>query len=302
MDIIILNKSDTPDHKKSAPNTILIDTKGDDAKKFLEEMQKPKEEKKDDKTPAIPVIDNGDIKKLLNDATSSEKDAAKTTGTKEDILNGDVIDLKVDKNKQPEKPLSPILQNDNSQFQSILKDSNGAASMKLTPEQQKETLQKGDVIDLKVDENKKPEKIISPADVKDNSEFKDILKQADKDAKAKIDPKQLKEDKVKGDIIDLQMNKEEKPVKVMVPKRQDNNEFQKILDEAKKLEETKPLKNVEAIKEEAAPKVEKEDDSDVIDLSVDKKKETAPVKPPKDNRNQEFLDILNETEKARQAQ
>lgn len=65
INIILLKKSDTPGHKKSAPDTIFMDIKN--TPKGLE-LEKPKEEKKTEQQPATQLKPDANIQKLLDSA------------------------------------------------------------------------------------------------------------------------------------------------------------------------------------------------------------------------------------------
>ncbi len=114
INILILNKSDTPDHKKSTPDAILLDTRSPKVEDLIKESMKPADDKKK-KAPEPPTKINKDMKQLLDATSSGRKDAAVPA----EAEPATIIDL----NRAIERnlPAAPAPQQ-NEQMQRILQD------------------------------------------------------------------------------------------------------------------------------------------------------------------------------------
>ncbi len=175
--IIILTKSDTPEHKKSAPNSILLDTKSDDAKKLIDDAKKKEDEqeqKEQENNKATPVKDNTDIKKLFDESANTAADAAKAKLPAEPAKPYDVIDLNVERKEVEE--IKEDNKDINNAAQKIFDDAAKAAAQTKIPAA---NLKPADVIDLSVD--KKAEVIKEDTSATGtNQQFQNIIKDIEK--------------------------------------------------------------------------------------------------------------------------
>jgi chemotaxis protein MotB len=194
INIIILNKNDTPGHKKAAPDSLLIDLKGRKAVDFIEETE-PKEEKKDEKKPAVeekPVIPNEEAKKVMQEVEKTKIDAAKTPAAT--IVNepkADIIDLNVDR-KAAAPIVTPVNAQENQAIKNIFEESAKtkaeAAKAVSKPAAPKapaaapaeiEKDNGSNIIDFDKIE-RAPAPVVSPSDSNTNSEFQRILNETQK--------------------------------------------------------------------------------------------------------------------------
>ena len=289
INIIILSKNDTPEHKKTAPNSILIDTRSNEMKKYLEDVEpkKKEEEKKTDPAAPTPIKEDIDVKGIMKTTVEDKNEIKKIDPNATPAPAADVIDLKIDKKEKAPK-VDVVPKGGNAGFQNILKDSDKASE--LSPEEAakaKAQLKSADVIDLTKTEKKETPKV-DAAPKADNSGFQNILKESDK--AATISPEEAAKAKAtltNSDVIDF--SKEEKTVvpKVDAAPKADNSGFQNILKESEKIKDVKPAN------------AEKKNltNSDVIDLKIDKTKVEKKVDDKKKEENSLFQDILNESAK-----
>jgi chemotaxis protein MotB len=82
--IIILNKNDTPGHKKSAPDSLLIDVKGNQAKKFIENSEQKATENpsSSDSNSNKKGTTNNEFKNILEETSKIPEEANKSEGKK----------------------------------------------------------------------------------------------------------------------------------------------------------------------------------------------------------------------------
>jgi chemotaxis protein MotB len=126
INIIILNKSDTPGHKKSSPDSLYINTKGVKSQEFIDETDKETKEEKEKK----PIQNNEQMKQILEESSKIPNESKKipaNSGAAAPIKPADASTL-VDFDKaQPiqAQPVAPLVQpnNSNQQFQNILNES-----------------------------------------------------------------------------------------------------------------------------------------------------------------------------------
>jgi chemotaxis protein MotB len=123
INIIVLNKNDTPDHKKSTPDSLNINTKGEKSQQFINEVDKPTEEIKK------PIQNNPQMKQILEESTSRPK--GNTTATPGATIAptskeaAPLIDFDSTKPAQASTPTpASVPNNSNQQFQNILNESN----------------------------------------------------------------------------------------------------------------------------------------------------------------------------------
>lgn len=126
INIVILNKSDTPGHKKSSPDSLYINTKGVKSQEFINETDKPKEE--DIKKP---IQNNQQMKQILEESSkipAASKQLAtdpKNPKAVAPVETAPMVDF--DEAQPIQAPTaSPAAQpsNANQQFQNILNESN----------------------------------------------------------------------------------------------------------------------------------------------------------------------------------
>jgi len=232
INIIILKQSDTPGHKKSAPESLFINMKDKKTTDFIKDTSKKADTKTDEKN-AKKKVDQ-DVKDIIKNTSETQKEAddAKKTGTlPTDAINNDLIDLnKNDKVEPEEKPEQK--NNLNQGFEKLLKESEA------TREQAGAAKKTGKI----------PDNVINK------------------------------------DLPDLDAT--EKPVteKKTKPQADLNQNFKNILEDSAKSKQAKsPAKNT---------------GDSLPDLSADPKDATEDKKPAQDNKNinQDFLNILNETQ------
>jgi len=292
IDIIILSKNDMPDHKKTAPESILIDTKSDMTKRFLEETQMRKEKEEKEKAKKTPVIqDNQEIKNLLRESSDTRIEADKIDGQeKEEMLNnkGDMIDLKIDNSDK--KPKTTVMPQSNQKFESILDEDVQQEALDIKPAEKRELLKNADIIDFGAEKTAPVAPAPKPGMQKiTNSQFEQILddsRQVQKRALT-MDP-QTKKNLLNKDIMDLG-EEEPKPAEVkQTPARQElNPDFRNILKESRKAANAPVTKT-------SNPFIE----NNVIDLTIDHdtKQKKEPKKENTQNTNTLFQNILDESE------
>ena len=124
INIIILTKSDTPEHKRSAPDSLLLDMQGEKSKQFIEETEKPKVEEKKD----TPANDNQDIKKILDESAATRNNANRAAP--EVPESAEMIDLGT--GKKEVAPVAPAKTQINENAQKIFQESEKIQSGNIT--------------------------------------------------------------------------------------------------------------------------------------------------------------------------
>lgn len=126
INIIILNKSDTPGHKKSSPDSLYINTKSDKSQEFINETDKETKEEKDKKS----LQNNEKMKKIFEESSRIPSESRKIPSNLKapaGVKPSDASSI-IDFNKtQPANAPSatPVQPNSaNQQFQNILNESN----------------------------------------------------------------------------------------------------------------------------------------------------------------------------------